>query len=209
MRSIWLRRFMAALAALALPAVLLRAAAPDADAPKAAASLTGQLLVASPDIGDPRFFHTVILMVRHNNEGALGIILNRFVEEKSLASLMEAIGESDSKLPGTVRIFAGGPVQTEIGFVLHTVDYHRADTIDIDGRVAMTSSPEILRDIGHNKGPKKSLVAFGYTGWSPGQLENEMNRNDWQTAPEDPGLVFDADRDKLWDIAWARRTINL
>ena len=96
-----------------------------------------------------------------------------------------------------------------IGFILHTSDYHRSGTIDIDGRVAMTTSPDILKDIGAHKGPKKSLVAFGYAGWAAGQLENELARHDWFTAPGDPKLIFDDDRDQLWDDAMARRTLDL
>ncbi len=92
---------------------------------------------------------------------------------------------------------------------MHSADYHRTGTIDIDGRVAMTANPEILRDIGHHQGPKQSLVAFGYAGWGPGQLEGELALGGWFTVPEDPKLVFDVDRDKLWDEAMKHRTISL
>ena len=209
MRGIRLGRLVLILPMLMLPLALPRAAAPQPGAPPESASLAGQLLIASPEIGDPRFRHTVILMVRHNRDGALGIVINRPVEERSLASLLEAIGESGKGVEGSVRIFAGGPVQPAIGFILHTSDYHRSGTIDIDGRVAMTTSPDILKDIGAHKGPKKSLVAFGYAGWAAGQLENELARHDWLTAPGDPKLIFDDDRDQLWDDAMARRTLDL
>jgi len=102
-----------------------------------------------------------------------------------------------------------GPVEPQAGFVVHSTDYHRTGTIDIDGRVAMTASPEVLRDIGHNEGPRKTLVAFGYAGWGPGQLEGELALDAWFTVPEEPGLVFDADRQKLWDELVKRRTIPL
>ena len=95
------------------------------------------------------------------------------------------------------------------GFVLHSADYHRATTIAIDGHIAVTSNLDILRDIAAGTGPMKSLVAFGYAGWAPGQLENELAHNVWYTAPEDPGLVFDDDRDKLWEHASAHRTQDL
>jgi len=172
-------------------------------------SLAGQLLVASPEIGDPRFYHAVILMVQHGKSGALGIVVNRPVGERSLASLLEAIGAADTGIVGSVRIFAGGPVEPWLGFILHSPDYHRDATVDIDGRVAMTSSPDVLRDIGHHSGPQKSLVAFGYTGWGPGQLEGELARHGWFTIPEDPRLVFDEDREKVWDDAKARQTFPL
>jgi putative transcriptional regulator len=96
-----------------------------------------------------------------------------------------------------------------VGFVVHSADYRRPETVDIDGRVAMTSSREILRDIGNNSGPKKSLVAFGYAGWRPGQLEEELSQGVWFTAAADADLVFDVDRDKVWDDAMKRRTQDL
>jgi putative transcriptional regulator len=209
--AIWLKRLALGLALLVLPATLPRAAVPGPEAapPAGGGSLAGQLLVASPDIGDPRFAHTVILLVRHNAEGAFGIIINRPVEERSIASLLEAVGQNAKGVNGRVQVFAGGPVEPEIGFVLHSADYHRAETIAVDGKLALTSSPEILRDMGQGKGPRESLVAFGYAGWAPGQLEGELARHDWFTAPEDPGLVFREDRAHVWDAAMARRTLDL
>jgi putative transcriptional regulator len=172
-------------------------------------SLTGQLLIAAPTIGDPRFAHTVILMVRHDKEGAIGIVINRPVGERPIAELLEASGDDVNDISGTVRIFAGGPVQQDLGFVVHSAEYRRDGTIDVDGRVAMTASREILRDMGQHKGPEKSLFALGYAGWGPGQLENELARHDWFMTPEEPKLVFDDDRGNLWEEAMARRTREL
>ena len=193
-------------AAALLAAVLL---APVAADPPATGSLTGQLLIASPDIGDPRFAHTVILMVKHDKDGALGITINRPVGEKSIASLLEGPGEDVSGIEGTLRIFAGGPVQPDLGFVVHSAEYRREDTISVDEHVAMTANRQILRDIGHHRGPVKTLFALGYAGWGPGQLENELARHDWFTAPEEPKLIFDDDRANLWEDAMAHRTREL
>ena len=176
---------------------------------QAPGSLAGQLLVASPSMADPRFDRTVILMVRHGSDGAFGIVVNRPVGERPAAALLEMLGENPAAAAGRVRIFAGGPVQPEIGFVLHSTDYRREGTIDVNGRVAMTSSREILRDIAANQGPGQSLVAFGYAGWAPGQLEGELARRSWSIAPGDPGLIFDEDRDKVWESAYARRVQDL
>ncbi len=195
-----------AAAALLVVAMLVGAAAPDTSDP---GSLAGQLLIAAPTMSDPRFAHTVILMVRHDQTGAFGIVINRPVGERSIAVLLEAAGDIPPDVEGSVRVFAGGPVQTELGFVVHSADYHRGETVDVDGRVAMTASREILRDIGHNQGPAKSLCAFGYAGWGPGQLEGEMARHNWFTAPEEPKLIFDDDRDNLWEETMARRTREL
>jgi putative transcriptional regulator len=173
-------------------------------------SVAGQLLIAAPTMSDPRFHQVVILMVRHDRDGALGIVVNRPVQERSLASLLEAVGAGgDAAAEGQVLIFAGGPVQPEIGFVLHSTDYRRAETLDIDDHVAMTSGREILRDIARKQGPRQSLVAFGYAGWGAGQLENELERRAWFRVPNDAALVFERDRNKVWDEAMKHRTQDL
>ena len=205
----WFERPLLALAAILLPAGLLHAALQSPAQAPGPASLAGQILIASPGLRDPRFERTVILMVRHSAGGALGIVINRPLGERPLASLLEAIGERNNGVSGSLRIFYGGPVQPEIGFVVHSADFHAPETIDIDGHVAMTSSREILRDIASRRGPEKMLVAFGYAGWGPGQLESELAQRAWFTAAADSKLIFDLDRDKVWDDAMAHRTQDL
>jgi putative transcriptional regulator len=202
-------RLALTIAAVLLPATLLRAALPTPAETPGRTFLVGQLLIASPNMGDPRFDHAVILMVRHNQEGAFGIAINRPLGHRSLAALMHALGEEQSSMTENVTVFLGGPVEVEHGFVIHSADYHRAETLDIDGRVAMTASADVLRDIANKSGPQKSLIAFGYAGWGPGQLEAELKRSAWFTAPEDPALVFDDDRDQVWEHAMRRRTQDL
>jgi putative transcriptional regulator len=209
MRLIWFVRLSVVVAVIFLPAALLNAALPTPEEAPKHPSLAGQLLVASPDMGDPRFYHAVILVVRHDRNGALGIIINRPVEDRPLSNLLEALGEKGTGVVGSVRIFAGGPVQPEIGFVLHSADYRHAETVDIDGRVVMTSSSQVLRDIGNRQGPSKSLVAFGYAGWRAGQLEGELAQRAWFMAAGDEKLIFDEDRDAVWDEAMKRRTQDL
>src|SRR5271168_4910676 len=116
--------------ALLAPAWLAAAPVPLPDGVPVEASLQGQLLIAAPTIGDPRFAHTVILMVRHDRSGALGLIINRPFEERSIASLLAAIGRQDDTVEGKLRVFAGGPVELGAGFVLHSADYRGTDTID-------------------------------------------------------------------------------
>ncbi len=200
---------ISALAAMLASALCLGAALPAAAQTPTPASLAGQLLVASPSMGDPRFARTVVLLVRHDKDGAFGIIVNRPIGERPLAGLLEMLGEKGPTVAGTVRIFAGGPVQPEMGFVIHSSDYHRPGTTAINGRVAMTASREILRNIGNNTGPKQSLIAFGYAGWGPGQLEGELARRDWSIAPGEPKLIFDEDRENVWDAAFAQRMQDL
>jgi putative transcriptional regulator len=207
MPPVWLKR-LSVILACAVPALAQAALEAPKDAP-ARASLAGQLLVATPSMGDPRFAQTVILMARHDKNGAFGIVINKPLGERPLASLLTALGEKDGGVEGSVRVFAGGPVQPEIGFVVHSADYRRAGTIVVDSRVAVTSTREILRDIARKQGPQKSLLAFGYAGWGPGQLDGEMALRAWFTAQEDVDLVFDFDRAKVWDEAMKRRTQDL
>ena len=205
----WFYPALLSLAALLSPATVSPTApSPPALAPPQA-TLAGDLLVASPHIGDPRFRHTVILIVEQGDGGALGIVVNRPLAVVPLAGLLKAMGLSGAGVKATIRIFAGGPVDPSAGFVLYSADDRRAGGVDIDGHVAMTENPKILLDIARGSGPKRSLVAFGYAGWGPGQLAMELARGDWFTIPETARLVFDDPRDRVWDDAMAARTTPL
>ena len=198
-----------AIAAILLPASLLHAALPTEPDVAGPTSLAGQLLVASPDLRQAEFDHAVILLAQHSQGGALGIVINRPGAMHSIAELLSALHADASGVTGSVRVFSGGPVDPKAGLILHSAEYNRPDTIDIDGRVAMSVAPGALRDIGLGKGPKKSLVVFGYAGWAPSQLESELAHGVWVTVPEDLGLVFDDDRANLWTDAMARhKTIH-
>src|SRR5271165_6832981 len=209
MSAIGLRR-LGLIVALLLQTALLKAALPaNPDEEPAPPSLAGQLLVAAPSMEDPRFEHTVILIVQHNPRGAVGIVINKPIGEISLASVFEAMGKKGGDVSGNVRVFSGVPVEPEVGFVVHSADYRRPETVAVNERLSMTSSLDILRDIGARKGPAKILVAFGYTGWRPNQLEREIDERAWGIVEADPALVFDEDRDKVWDHAWKLRTQKL
>jgi len=166
-------------------------------------SLAGQLLIASPLMTSPAFSGTVIVIVRDEKEGAMGVVINRPIGDRPLASLLQASGEKVTADLGNVRVYSGGPVEPGVGFVIHTNDYQGRPTIRIDEKIALTSSPDILRDIGKHHGPQKSLIAFGYAGWAPGQLEGELTHGVWVMVPEDPALVFDTDRAEVWTEALA------
>lgn len=198
-------------ALLVFPAALLAAPSEPGGAPPPDPlpnSLKGQLLIATEGMLDPRFDHAVILMVSHDREGAFGIVINRPAGEKPLADILAAFGRN-TPATGSVPVFLGGPVQLEVSFTIHGSDYSRPQTRDVDAGLAVTPSGEVLEDIARNQGPARSLVAFGYAGWGPGQLENEISRNAWYMAPADPGIVFDDDRSKVWEHAVARRTQDL
>jgi putative transcriptional regulator len=205
----WRWRGILALSGLLLVAALLGTAPPNLEPTPQFPSLKGQVLVASPQIGDPRFRRSVILLVRHNQDGAFGITINQPIGTQPLSTLLEILGEGDAAAEGSVEIFAGGPVQPEAVFVIHSADYQRPETISIDGRVAVTSSRDVLLDIAHKSGPRKSLVAFGYAGWGPTQLEAELARDDWFAAAADPKLIFEESRDLVWEKAMARRPRDL
>ncbi len=195
--------------ALLAPVEWLRAEVQDTDPSSAPNSVAGQFLVASPEIGDPQFEQTVILMIGHDKKGALGIAINRPVDEHPIAELLRWIGQPDEEAQGSVLVYAGGPVQQQVGFIVHSDDYHDDQTLAVGPGVGMTSSPAILRAMGHQKGPHKALVAFGYSGWGPGQLESELARHAWVTAPLDLSILFDTAPDKVWAAAWAHRTVTL
>lgn len=184
----------------------------------------GELLVAADSIQDPRFFHSVILLVRHDQNFALGIAINKPIAEEQIANLLadakrpekDAAGKGaagtdkpDSAIQGTIRVFLGGPVQPQLGFVIHSADYHSSETVVLTDAVSMTATKGALRDIGLHRGPAKYLFALGYAGWGAGQLDAEVARHDWFTAPATPDLVFDIDRATVWEKALARRTQEL
>jgi putative transcriptional regulator len=217
-------RWLLAASAVLLPVTLLHAALPqDSDVP-GRVFLTGQLLVASQKLHQSIFEHAVVLVAQHTRQGALGVVINRPVGRRPLTALLEALGANDvtggTGGPGgpgaaaagahkggagdTVPIFLGGPVEPAVALAIHSVDYRLPDTLDIDGRVALSAAVDVLRDISLGKGPHKSLIIFGYAGWAPSQLEDEISRGVWTTIPEDPALVFDDDRGKVWDEALAR-----
>jgi putative transcriptional regulator len=202
-------RLLTTLAALVVPAALFGAAPPATpDAPQGR-FLTGQLLVATADMRDPRFRETVILMVRHSKDGAMGLVINRPAGDQRLSRILQDLGDDGANASGSVPIYIGGPVQPELGFILHTTDYRRAGIIDVTGDIAVTATKEIIRDIVAGAGPKKFMLIFGYAGWGPGQLEGEMARGSWYTAPLDLPLVFDLDRNRVWERAVERRTRDL
>jgi putative transcriptional regulator len=200
----FIRRWLLAVVAVVAPAAMLHAALPTNPEVSGRTSYAGQLLIASPDMGDP-FDHAVVMMAQHDRSGALGIVINRPLARRPIAAVLGALGADASGLANTdnVVIFLGGPVAPNIAFALHSADYHGDHTLDIDGRVAFSDAAGVLRDIGLGHGPKQSLIAFGYAGWAPEQLDDEIARGAWVTAPEDPALVFDTDRDKVWTDALA------
>ncbi len=171
--------------------------------------LTGQLLVATDKMGDPRFMRTVIYIVSHGADGAMGLVLNRELGVAPVSVLLEGFGVADSEVPGEVRVHYGGPVERDRGFVLHSSDVVGEGTVAVNDEVALSADLEILRAIAAGEGPRRSLFALGYAGWAPGQLEGEIAREDWFSVPGDESLIFDDDLDTKWDRAFDRREVEL
>jgi putative transcriptional regulator len=179
---------------------------------KASSYLDGQMLIAMPSIGDPRFERSLIYLCAHSDNGAMGIIVNKRSPMISFADLLdrlEVIPDSERiKLPldvSSLQVQFGGPVEPARGFVLHTSDYFSAETtLPIDERVALTATLDILRAIAGGQGPRRVLLALGYAGWGPGQLESEINHNGWLHCSADEDLLFGRDLDGKYVSALAK-----
>lgn len=170
--------------------------------------LTGQLLVAMPNMQDPRFEKTVIYMCVHNAEGAVGLVLNRQIESITFPDLLRQLEiETDADAPD-LPIHFGGPVETGRGFVLHSADYGQAGTIMVGDVIGLTATVDILKDMAARKGPRSSMLALGYAGWGPGQLDGEIQQNAWLNVPSDEALVFDSEIETKWNRAIAKLGID-
>jgi len=172
-------------------------------------SLAGQLLVAGEGMSDPRFHESVIYMIRHDATGAVGLIVNRPVADVTTAGFLKNLGRDGRGVTGTIRIHYGGPVGSSRGFVLHTAEWTGRDTQIVADGVAVTTATAIVEAIGQGKGPRRALVALGYTGWAPRQLEAEIAADAWVSVAADESMIFDDDASVKWKRAVARRKITL
>lgn len=169
--------------------------------------LTGQLLVAMPGMADPRFARSVVFLCAHSPEGAMGLVVNRRLDTVSFADIAGQIGIDPGEIAAELPVHFGGPVEPGRGFVLHSADHVGEGSLVVDERFALTATVEILKQIARGAGPKQRLLALGYAGWAPGQLDAEIQANAWLVVPADPELVFSADNDSKWTRAL--RTIGI
>ncbi len=164
-------------------------------------SLIDQLLIAMPGMQDPNFSSTVTLICEHNDEGALGIVINR-PTRLQMSGLFEQLSvENPDPDAASSPVLAGGPVGTERGFVLHDKGQTFENTLPVSDDIYLTMSRDVIEAMANGVGPDKSLVAIGYAGWEAGQLESEMLANSWLSVPATPELVFDTPFDERWDSA--------
>ena len=179
--------------------------------------LDGQMLIAMPVMDDERFQRTVIYICAHSADGAMGIVVNRPAGSIDFPGLLVQLDVIDKKdrisLPEdaeSLRVMRGGPVETGRGFVLHSSDFFLEDsTLAIDDGVSLTATLDILKAIASGTGPRQAILALGYAGWSPGQLEREIKHNGWLHCPADPELIFGEDIDGKYQRALAKLGIDL
>jgi putative transcriptional regulator len=178
--------------------------------------LDGQFLIAMPSVEESNFTRSVIYLCAHSADGAMGLIINKPMAHLTFRELLvqlEIVGEDQRiQLPratAEMRVHRGGPVEKERGFVLHTSDYHLENsTLPIDDGISLTATLEILKAIADGRGPEHALLALGYAGWGPGQLETEIQANGWLTAPADPAIIFEAELDSRYGRALATMGID-
>jgi putative transcriptional regulator len=170
--------------------------------------LVGWFLVATQTMGDPRFKESVIYMMGHGPDGALGLVINRPVAQGPLSDLLKGLGRDGMAAKGNVTIHYGGPVEVEKLFILHSNDYAGKNTRFVGNGLGVTSDDDILRAIAAGKGPRQKLFIFGYAGWGPGQLEAEIESGAWFAIPAETSLIFNNDPDKTWERVLAKRKVK-
>lgn len=177
--------------------------------------LDGHLLLAMPGMSDPRFTRAVILLCAHSPDGAMGIRINQLAPALTFADVLTSLeiapdGGANAMDPsGDIKVHRGGPVETGRGFVLHSADFNtEKSTLLIDDEICLTATLDILQAIAAGHGPRKALLALGYAGWGPGQLEDEVRGNGWLHCPAPAALIFDAELDYKYDIALAEIGID-
>lgn len=170
--------------------------------------LAGQLLVAMPNMRDPRFERTVIYLCVHNAEGAMGLVINKPVGSLTFPQLLRQLGIPKESVVDR-RVHFGGPVEMGRGFVLHSDEYEQESTVKVRPGYAVTATIDILKAIAEGGGPERALLALGYAGWAPGQLDGEIQANGWLHAPADVGIVFDDELDTKWNRAISKIGIDL
>ena len=171
--------------------------------------LIGQMIVAMPGLTDPRFDRSVILICAHSDQGAMGLIVNKPMQDISFAGLLDQLKIPRVPTGRDISVHFGGPVERGRGFVLHSSDYQGVkSTMQFAGTYGMTATLDVLEALARGEGPKQALLALGYAGWGPGQLEAEIGRNDWLTSDTDAGLIFASDDGAKWTRALGHMGIS-
>ena len=174
-------------------------------------SLNNQFLIAMPELEDPNFSRTVTLICQHDENGALGVIINRTVDSLNINDVLDqfSLPKSESERIGHQPIYVGGPIHNELGLVLHRGLGDWQSTLKVGGQLGLTSSRDVLEAIAHSGGPDDCLLALGYAGWGAGQLDFEIRQNAWLTVPADPKIIFEVEVGQRWAQAAASLGVNI
>lgn len=170
--------------------------------------IAGKCLIAMPALRDPNFARTVVYVCAHTPEGAMGLVVNRPITQLTFPDILDQLGIESGPGCDDIRVHFGGPVEAARGFVLHTAEYHQSATLIVDESVALTATTDVLQAIAAGHGPRASLMALGYSGWSPGQLDEELKENSWLTVDADEDLLFGLNTEKKWDQALRKLGID-
>jgi putative transcriptional regulator len=181
---------------------------PTEQTPNSEAFLTGQLLIAMPAMADPRFAQSVIYVCAHTEEGAMGIVLNRPIKRPSFDDLLGQLEVEPVPPARRIRLCSGGPVDNARGFVLHTADWTGDGSLRVTDALALTASLDVLKAIAEGGGPREGILALGYAGWGPGQLDAEIHQNAWLSVSSDERILFDDDHNTKWRRALAKLNID-
>ncbi len=171
--------------------------------------LEGHMLVAMPQMSDPRFARSVIYLCAHSSDGAMGLVVNKLIDSITFPDLLRQLNIDEASSTDQIRIHFGGPVESGRGFVLHSDDYVQESTLVVNEGIALTAHIDVLRAIVNDEGPRRSLLALGYAGWAPGQLDAEIQANGWLHVDPDDDLIFGGDLDKKWEQAINKLGIDL
>lgn len=172
-------------------------------------SYKGQLLLATPDMGDPRFRFAVIYIVSHDRSGAMGIIINKGKSGLLISDLLDQIGIDGDVRVADTPVLSGGPVDIDRGFVLHSADYFKPETsLKVSDTLSLTSTKDVLEALVSDSAPERAMLAVGYAGWGAGQLENEIMDNAWLLTQADEDLIFSIDLDGKWAAALGEMGID-
>jgi putative transcriptional regulator len=171
--------------------------------------LAGQLLVATSEMKDPRFAESIIYLVKHSDEGAFGLIINKPVTKGSFSEVLQAFGVDGKSAKGDIFVHYGGPVSRDQGFVLHSDEIILDSSTKVKDGIAVTADVKIVQMLASGTGPRQALLIMGYSGWGPGQLEMEIKADSWFTIGADKSLIFGKEADKKWRRAMDKRQIPL
>lgn len=171
--------------------------------------LVGKCLVAMPAMADTNFSRAVVYICAHTAEGAMGLVVNKTIEQLSFDDILEQMDIEPGLGTQQIRVHFGGPVESARGFVLHTADYRDDGTLPVDSNISLTATADVLKDIASGQGPRQRLMVLGYAGWGSGQLDEELKENAWLICQPDEDILFGDDNEAKWNRAMDRMGIDM